>query len=242
MNIAEAFLTKTSEVLADTQNGLSGPQIVKYMSDFAVDFGVDIPYASYPFPKELPNKRTALKENLKVFDSVQQFKIILFLCELDVFKENDVVNDLRIKLLNQYGELNIDNIPLDQDVITTTRHWLEKYPESLKLYNESIKKLQMSIFQRNLLDDLRLSLEKLLCGVLSNTKSLENQQAELGKFIKDKNSSKELQNMFLKLIDYYTKYHNEYIKHDDKVNENEVEIIFELTSSMMKFIVRLSDE
>jgi hypothetical protein len=46
--------------------------------------------------------------------------------------------------------------------------------------------------------------------------------------------------MFMKLVDYYTKYQNSYVKHDDAVIEEEVEFIFELTSSFMKHLVRLS--
>ena len=46
--------------------------------------------------------------------------------------------------------------------------------------------------------------------------------------------------MFLKLIDYYCKYQNFYVKHDDAVIEEEIEFIFEITSSFMKHIVRMS--
>ena len=45
--------------------------------------------------------------------------------------------------------------------------------------------------------------------------------------------------MFVKLIDYFSKYHNTYVKHDDAVIENEIEIIFEMTCSFMKFLARL---
>jgi hypothetical protein len=44
--------------------------------------------------------------------------------------------------------------------------------------------------------------------------------------------------MFLKLIDFYSKYQNKYIKHDNKVSENEIGIIFDLTSLFMKFLLK----
>jgi hypothetical protein len=44
--------------------------------------------------------------------------------------------------------------------------------------------------------------------------------------------------MFVKLFDYYSKYQNTYVKHDDAVIEDEVEIIFEITCSFMRFLVR----
>ena len=66
-------------------------------------------------------------------------------------------------------------------------------------------KFENKVQQRNLLDDLRLSLEKLLQGILENKKSLENQLSEIGTYINVRKGSKELTNMFTKLIEYYSK-------------------------------------
>lgn len=82
--------------------------------------------------------------------------------------------------------------------------------------------------------------QKLLQAVLNNAKPLEKQVAELGGFIKAGGGSAELGNMFFKLADYYVKYQNSYVKHDDAVIEEEVEFVFEITSSSMKRIVRIS--
>jgi len=189
----------------------------------------------------LPNKRSALKENLKKFSSKQQFRIIKELCELEQFKENADVKDLKIKLVTRYGQHNDENglKEVNEILIEETKHWLKDYPDSLKLYQDALSKYNNQIFQRNLLDDLRLSLELLLQSIIGNKKSLENQTGEIGMFIKSKKGSKESNNMFVKLIDYYAKYINTYVKHDDAVVENEIEIIFEMTSSFMKFLIRL---
>ena len=160
--------------------------------------------------------------------------------DLDIFKDNDEVKKLKTQLFQRYNSLNIDNIETEIDTITI-KHWLEQYPNSLKPYNEAIKQFELNIFQRNLLDNLRLSLELLLKSILKNEKSLENQQKDLGQYIRNNDYSKELNNMFLKLIDYYSKYQNEYIKHNDKVNKNEIEIIFDLTSLFMKFLIKIGE-
>ncbi len=47
--------------------------------------------------------------------------------------------------------------------------------------------------------------------------------------------------MFVKLVDYYSKYQNSYVKHDDAVIEPEIEFIFEITSSFMKHLIRLDN-
>ena len=90
-------------------------------------------------------------------------------------------------------------------------------------------------------ETLRLSLELLLKSIFANGKSLENQIADLGAFIQSKGGSKELSNMFQKLVDYFSKYQNSYVKHDDNVIEEEIEFILELTSSFMKHLVRINN-
>lgn len=61
----DAFLSYACNILADTDLGLSGMKIVEYCNAYAVDFNRITPHGSYPF--DAPNKRTALKENLKAF-------------------------------------------------------------------------------------------------------------------------------------------------------------------------------
>lgn len=70
--------------------------------------------------------------------------------------------------------------------------------------------------------------------------ALEHQIPILGEHLNTKGGSKELTNMFVKLVEYYSKYQNTYVKHDDAVIEEEIEFIFEITSSFMKHIIRLA--
>ena len=46
--------------------------------------------------------------------------------------------------------------------------------------------------------------------------------------------------MFEKLIDFYTKYQNTYIKNYYAVSNEEVELLLELTSSFMKRFARMA--
>ncbi len=236
--IPSTFINYSADTLGSTVHGLSGSKIAEFCSAYAIDFNISIPFSEYPFPSELPNKRTALRENLKSFSPKQQFRIIKELCELDHFKGDNDVKDLKIKLITRYGELN-NGEGTNEVLIEETKHWLQLYPDSLKLYQEALTKFDNQMFQRNLLDDLRLSLELFLKTIIGNNKSLENQLSDIGTFIQSRNGSKELSNMFVKLIDYYSKYNNTYVKHDDAVIENEIEIIFEMTSSFLKFLARL---
>jgi len=242
MNINKNFIKQASNILGDTNTGLTGSEIAGDMLDYAYKLDVDIPYPSSPFPKKLPNKRTALYKNLLAFSPDQQYKIIKELCELSRFKDNKDAKDLKIKLMSRYGETFGFSIPeeVDKSLLDATNTWLNDYPDSKKVFEEAILKLENRIFERNLLDDLRVSLELLLKAVLGNKKSLENQLTDLGRYFKKKSISTELSNMILKLIDYFTKYQNTYVKHNDNVNDKEIEFIFELTSSLMKLLIRLA--
>lgn len=104
-----SFITYASEVLGDTQSGLTGTQIVKYSNSYAVDFGVDIPISTTDwgeFGKLVPNKRTALQRNLAVFNGQQQFAIIKELCELPEFSDNAATKDLKAKLIERYSSFS----------------------------------------------------------------------------------------------------------------------------------------
>lgn len=237
-SIPHVFLTHVSEILADTNEGLSGAKIVSLMSTYAVDFNVRIPHTSYPF--EASNKRTALYENLLPFSPVQQFIILRDLID-NAQHLPEKVQNAKLKLITRYGHFapSREKAGVNETLIEQVKHWLDGYPESQKVYNEAVQKHGNELFSRNVLDDLRLSLELLLKSIFQNQKSLENQISGIGGFIKSKGGSPELTNMFVKLIDYFSKYQNTYIKHDDAVIETEVDFIFEITSSFMKHIVKL---
>lgn len=241
--IPDLFILNATNILGDTNTGLTSSQIVSLCSAYAIDFNVNIPYSSLPFPTDgsVPNKRTALKRNIEAFSPEQQFKIIKELCELEQFAQNLNVKDLKIKLITRYGHLNPDINIVNEVLIDETRHWLNDYSKVLALYQSALDKYNNGIFERNILDDLRLALEMLLKDILRNEKSLENQLSALGSFIQEKGGSKELGNMFQKLVEYYSKYQNTYVKHNDQVIEEEVEFIFEITSSFLKHFVRINN-
>lgn len=178
------------------------------------------------------------------FNAEQQYRIIKGLCDHRPFPLTPSKDrkELKIRLVTRYAHLAKGGEPseINETLIEETRHWLSEYADSRELYDAALAKYEHGVFHRNVLDDLRLALEKLLCTVFNNDKSLENQIKFLGGFINERGGSKELANMFVKLIDYYGSYQNSYVKHNDAVTEEEIEFIFEITSSFMKHLVRLN--
>lgn len=238
------FLSKAADVLADTNSGLSGSQIVRAMNAYGDQWGVRVPHPSYPF--EAGNKRTALLDSLKAFSPSQQFQIVEELCDHHFFPiaapSKDERRKLKAELFTRFGEYrsNKEVRELDVPLIDETRHWLHGHSKSLALLEQAKLKYDAKVFQRSLIDDLRLGLELLLKSVLGNTKSLENQIPLIGAKLKERSVSPQFINMFQKLLDYYCKYQNDYVKHDDNLPEEEIEFIFELTASFMKQVARVA--
>ena len=65
------FISHACDILAETNSGLSGSKIIEYCNSYAIDYDKVIPHSTNPF--KAPNKRTALRENLMVFEAKEQF-------------------------------------------------------------------------------------------------------------------------------------------------------------------------
>jgi hypothetical protein len=235
-HIPVPFLSKASETLA---SGVSGSVIVQVTVAYAAEYGLDLPHPAYPV--QAPNKRTALLDNLRVLPAAVQYQVISELCDRASQSEQaPAIAELKLMLASRYSHLSSDGGNAWTGPLTVeARHWLDTHPDVKKLYVEALQKHRAGVYLRNALDDLRLALELLAKEILGNERSLENQIPALGQFVKAKGGSKELANMLEKLIDYYTKYQNTYIKHDDAVPNEEVELVLELTSSFMKHFARM---
>lgn len=234
--IDDAFLAYACDILGDTILGLSGMKIVEYCNSYAIDYNRKTPHGRYPF--DAPNKRTALKENLRAFDAPEQFKIIKELCDLPLMSDKEKVKELKVKLFTRYGNLATEKIS-ETELIQKTKHWLSGHPLSLTQYESALSKYEGGIFERNTLDDMRLSFELLVKDLLNNGKSLENQIPGIGEMLKSAGASVELRNMVQQVIKYYTDFQNNHVKHNDAVNSNEIEYIIELTSVVMKFLIKI---
>lgn len=242
--LSSTFINAAASILADTEKGLSGSEIVKYSSKFAFEFNVNIPVDYYPwrdFGKDVPNKRTGLQWNLEAFNGKQQFYIIDFLCDLPQFDNNEEVKELKVKLYERYSVFSSKKLS-DEELINTTTVKVDKYSKSKSIYDKAIHLFKTKGDSRNILDNMRLSLELLLKIILNNEKSIENQMNELGTFLKNNNISKETRNIYMKVLNYYLDYQNSNVKHNYSINEIEVEYIIYQTSILMNLLIDLDDD
>ena len=156
--------------------------------------------------------------------------------------------DINIKKLNdRYMFYPAGAKLLDEGVVNDVLDGLSGYSEPYKLFNSALQKYQEHKYERNLIDDLRASLESLLKDILHRNKGLEKQKDKIGEYLKDKGVPKEIRNMFNTLIAEYTGYQNEHIKHikntkhNDNIKGPEVEFMIYLTGTFMRFILKLEE-
>lgn len=131
--IDDVFLRHAADILADTNTGLTGSEIVKFCNSYAIDFNVNIPITSSnfgSFGSVVPNKRTALYKNLVAFNACQQFKIIKELSELDMFANNEDVKKLKVQLYERFGRFDISAMPSKE---STTPQTADVIAEVLKV-------------------------------------------------------------------------------------------------------------
>jgi len=126
---------------------------------------------------------------------------------------------------------------LDKKLVDDNLEWLSSYPKSHAAFKNALLKIGKEGEERNVVDNLRLSLELLVNGILGNTKSLENRRDQIGGYLKEKNTSTEIANLFNTVLNYYLKYQNDNAKHENKVSSNEVEFILYLTGTFMRFLL-----
>lgn len=229
----DTFIVYASEILGDTDKGLTGSEINKYFPEYAVKSDV-----SLPIKGQYPNKRTRILEYLKKFskDAFANICNQLTLMLLEKYKDYDKVKEFRQKLFENYGSYIKEKIS-DEEFIQDTKHWLQDYPKASEIYNRAIIQFESQNFNRHILDDMRLSLELLLKDILNNNKSLENQKDELGKKLENNNISVYIRNMFIHILNMYCKYNNENVKHFENITIIETKYLIEQTSIFMKFII-----
>jgi len=211
--------------------GLSGSEIVDYCTAYAKDYNVILPYSEYPFTV---SKRDALHDNLMQFISEQKAIIIKELSDIPKFKNNENVKLLKDELIRDYGHL----IPgMVTNPIYEAIELLNEYPESQNHFKSALDKYSNRIYDRNALDDTRLSLELLLKQLFINNAPLEKQKQSLGEFLKTKGISVEIRNMIIKTFEDYILFQNNRVKHNDLFSEHDVSFVIEYTSSIIKLLL-----
>jgi hypothetical protein len=133
---------------------------------------------------------------------------------------------------------------LDEIVVNDTLEWLSNHPTAAKHFENALEiclKKDTARY-RNLLDELRSALEKLVRNILDNKKSLENQKEGLLQWLDKKGIHVQVRNLFANLLGYFTKYQNDAVKHGEDWAVPEIEYMIYLTGTFMRLLLQLNGE
>lgn len=225
------FIKYISGIFGATDSGLTNSEIGEFLAKYTVEFG-----KMYTISHGMTKKSEKLCTAIWSFNGEQQYKIIEDLCRLPRFEGAEEVEKIENLLHTKYHAFS--NNPLTQNtLLIKAKHMLDNYPGAKNEFESACKKVEQGQFERNALDDMRLSLELLVKAILENEKSLENNRNIIMTKLKEKKAANEIRNLFDKVLDYYAKYQNDHVKHNAKVDKNELEFIINLTSIMMSYLI-----
>ncbi len=131
---------------------------------------------------------------------------------------------------------------LDRELVDVPLQGLQPLPDVAEHYRKALE-LGLSGNEddtRNALDELRFSLEQLVKRVLGNTRNLENNREELLRWLDSKGLHKQLRNWVQDVLQRYTQYQNDAVKHDEGFSREDFEIILYLTGALMRTILRFT--
>lgn len=132
---------------------------------------------------------------------------------------------------------------LDEKIVNENLVWLEGHPQVAKTFEEALKIYQSgdAAKYRNLLDNLRHSVEQLLKAVLKNQKPIEKQRDLLLPWLRSQGVHQQVVNMYCDLLDRFALYQNDAVKHNEKWVPAEVEFMIYLTGTFMRLLLQLEN-
>lgn len=222
-------------------------------------FAIGIPFTnSYGYDLMFTFDKTNLYHYLKKMDmSKQDNQIKLFLLLENLLNlQFDLDTDSVAKKISEAIALSCIDVQLckrgreymfypsgaellDIKLVNDTLNWLEDYPKAKEKFHEGLVLQQRHSSTRQVIDSMRLALELFVKQYNGNEKSLENQKAELGQYLKEQNVAKEIRDMFSTLFLFYTTYNNENVKHNDGCSEVESEYLIYLTGTFIRFLINV---
>ena len=208
----------------------SANELIDLTYEFAKSYNKSIPidepnYGSFNKKELLSTNLNVLSDNEKI-EFLSQIKYHSRLCE-DDFLRDEI--DLLVKDASN-GVIKARN---------SVSTLLETYSIDLKNQWQRTYRFYDHLDYRNALDNMRLTIELLIKRITGSEASLENQKSALGKFFEDKDISKEVSNLFFKMLDMYEKIQNHEAKHNlpQNLNSKEIKFLMNQSTVIIKFLI-----
>ncbi|MEX1000653.1 MAG: hypothetical protein WDZ35_00910 [Crocinitomicaceae bacterium] len=230
-----------------------------FKSDYIYPPGVNIDLKLTTLGKEWTKKYLIDKENgyvdLGGSDMLDILQIEKAGMRISHF-ENLTYEEYRKKFPHIAGSARMDNRMLyyimtgkkpnlpsiaEKKEVELTVEWLEGYSSASKYYNDAIERYDKLLLDRYLMDDLRKCVEFFLKDFFGNNVSLENQGKNIKGHLKNSSISSYINALYGDVLKRFVNYQNDSIKHGDKFNSLEIDFILEISTSLMKMLLRTKE-
>ncbi len=130
---------------------------------------------------------------------------------------------------------------LDGALVSEVYDWLKKYPVVEKAWGKALRAYAevTANSASNVADLFRKALESFFKEFFRNEKSLENNKAEYGRYLKEQGVPSELSNNLESLLQGYTNFMNNYAKHNDKTSVRTLEYLLYQTGNTIRLLISL---
>ena len=126
---------------------------------------------------------------------------------------------------------------LDDALVSEPLEWLSKYPSAHKTFVTALKQYNEGTYIRDTADNFRKALEEFLKEFFQNTKNLDNNIKEVGKFLKEKGAENEITSILSGLFNAYNMLNNKIAKHNDKVDARFLEFLMYQTGLFIRMLI-----
>jgi len=128
---------------------------------------------------------------------------------------------------------------LDERIINDVLDWLSSYPKIYNPFGNALALYQGKKYARELLDDLRFSLEQFFKKFLKIKKPYKQ---TLSNYLGNKSISDKIIKMYTELYKFFENYQNKEVKHNKKFNPLEIEFVIYLTGNFLRFLIQVYEK
>lgn len=132
----------------------------------------------------------------------------------------------------------------DSALVSAPLQWLIAYPNTEKGWSKALRDYAECKPDKasDIADKFRKALETFFKEFFGNDKTLENNKAEYGRYLKAQGVPAEISNNLETLLLAYTNFMNAYAKHHDKTEPKVLEYLMYQTGNIMRLLITLKAE
>lgn len=130
----------------------------------------------------------------------------------------------------------------DDALISEPLEWLTDYPDARKTYVIALKQYSEGKYVRDVADNLRKALETFLQEFLGNTKNLESNKVEIGRYLANQNIDAGVVGFYKSLLSTYKSLNDKIAKHNDAVDEKMLEFLVYQTGIFIRMLIVINNK